>query len=548
MTLSKVLPQEGKGKRKPPLTKKLTAEGESKGKTPYQGERCCVGFYQCHLCNNEWSSVYSWANTGQLCKPCSTSCRPIYVFPYRQIPKSRRYDFFCVNCDQYIAESYRDKDAHKGVVCEACGTCVLPDWEFECDDCGIVHLYSLAKSVAMRGTKCTCRKLLFPKHMASLNKKHLMSLCQKCHDLGSNCTHFKARPKEKPAPVKKGKVGLKSRVDKGQSEDSVQAETTKAENRGKDRLRKSSGGRGGSRKISTDISLKEVPEGEAQPPKPRRKQVRKSSNVNKNDSGFVEAGVEEEFVLRKSSGSRGGRGGGGSGRGRVGLGGARGNGRARKPRLSFGEEDCAAPEDNFISDVLHAAPTPKNSTVADPGISVELRKKHIKPRRRRNEKSGSESKVFVTEEEVQILAEQVAHSVIISAKEELNEPNGPTQTGAQEKTALLPNDENNNAKSQLKGGHAPARKVGGRRISQSGRKSESEGENHGSSRKQESKEKGDEGKDEQQLVPKNVTKPSPDVVSPAKIKPLPSKEKGRMATAHPNHPINKHPIQQPRKD
>merc|ERR1719334_1875507 len=161
--------------------------------TPYRGSRCCVGFFQCHACGHEWSSVFSWANTGQLCKPCSSKRRQTWVLPFRQIPKSRKYEFFCIDCDRYIAESFRNRDAHQGVSCGACKGVVFPDWEFPCDTCNIVHLYSFSKTEAMRGIDCDCGAFLFPKHMKSLNRKHESQFCQKCQELGVNCCNFKAR-------------------------------------------------------------------------------------------------------------------------------------------------------------------------------------------------------------------------------------------------------------------------------------------------------------------------------------------------------------------
>merc|ERR1719193_142492 len=177
------------------LSKPDPSGGEAEvAATPYRGSRCCVGFFQCQVCAHEWSSVYSWPNSGQLCKPCSSKRRQTWVLPFRQIRKSRKYEFFCIDCEQYVAESYRSRDAHQGVACKACQGVVFPDWEFPCDACNVVHLYSFSKTDAMRGIDCECGVLLFPKHMKSLNRKHESRYCQKCQELGVNCCNFKARP------------------------------------------------------------------------------------------------------------------------------------------------------------------------------------------------------------------------------------------------------------------------------------------------------------------------------------------------------------------
>jgi len=112
---------------------------------------------------------------------------------------------------------------------------------------------------------------------------------------------------------------------------------------------------------------------------------------------------------------------------------------------------------------------------------------------------------------------------------------------------------------ELKGGHPPAVKVGGRRRVSSGRKSESEGKKPEMLAAAAQPEGGAEvevaANDAAMADPENyqvqVVSKSKSVnhseMSSVPEKPSPTKEVNRMPKVHPHHPTNKHPIQQPRK-
>merc|ERR1719193_2455365 len=682
------------------LSKPDPSGGEAEvAATPYRGSRCCVGFFQCHVCGHEWSSVFSWANTGQLCKPCSSKRRQTWVLPFRQIPKSRKYEFFCIDCDQYVAESYRSRDAHQGVACKACQGVVFPDWEFPCDACNVVHLYSFSKTDAMRGIDCECGVLLFPKHMKSLNRKHESRYCQKCQELGVNCCNFKARPSvekdvagaasasknssatakkpakkssrprkdqrtsvssvdaasgaemkspgsKKSAPRRKPKVSVSS-VEGEASSNKVSGPKKSAPRRkpkpsvssvdeGADKENASSGRKPGqrrkkrasassvedevvektavnrksgqrSKKRASASSVEEAPK----KPAARRAKPKPRVSVSSADGGAsadertekksprrrpapkgrkqLEQAVEGEGIvdasdIRVTKSSPRGRGGRGGVRGRGGA--LRGRGGALKQRVHVYGED----------DVLRHARTPKNSVATDPGIREP--KKPL-PQRRSKTDRGDSTISGGADAEVDALADQVAESVIISAKRVIVEENNNVIVAKEDVVDKAPrqqkdeNDDNSiilerkeeakvvgtedavvgaetvvdipspsksktaaTAGVELKGGHPPAIKVGGRRRVSSLRKSESEG-------KKVENQESEDGAAEEAAVSKEVLEADPEnsqvqvVVKSRSVthsemasvpeKPSPTKEVNRMPKVHPHHPTNKHPIQQPRK-
>merc|ERR1719369_314047 len=521
MTLSKAEPRGVEARREGVGENSAGAAEEDSAATPYKGSRCCVGFFQCQVCGHEWSSVFSWANTGQLCKPCSSKRRQTWVLPFRQIPKSRKYEFFCIDCDQYVAESYRSRDAHQGIACKACQGVVFPDWEFPCDACNVVHLYSFSKTDAMRGIDCECGVLLFPKHMKSLNRKHESRYCQKCQELGVNCCNFKARPSvekdvaaaaltsssatakkpakkssrprkdqrtsvssvdaasgaemkspgpKKSAPRRKPKVSVSS-VEGEASSKKVSGPKKSAPRRkpkpsvssvdeGADKENASSGRKPGQRRKKqasassvedevvekTAVNRKSgqrskkhvsISEGEEAPKKPaaRRAKPQPRVSVSSADGGAsadertekkgprrraapkgrkqLEQAVEGEGIvaesdIRVTKSSPRGRGGRGGVRG--GGGALRGRGGALKQRVHVYGED----------DVLRHARTPKNSVATDPGIRES---KKPRPQRRSKTDRGDATISGGADAEVDALADQVAESVIISAKRVIVEEN-----------------------------------------------------------------------------------------------------------------------------
>jgi len=637
MTLSKHEPSGGE------------AEDEG-GVTPYKGSRCCVGFFQCQLCSHEWSSVYSWANSAQLCKPCSAKRRQTWVMPFRQIPKSRKYEFFCIECDQYIAESYRARDAHQGIPCKACTHLVFPDWEFPCDACNVVHLYSFSKSEAMRGIDCDCGAFLFPKHMKSLNKKHESRFCQKCQELGVNCCNFKAKPvtqgrpsqksvtardttslKKKPTtPKGRGKpprVSVSSVEAEGAerkpapkrapkpkkkavSTSSVEAEVVEKRASAPKRSTKPR------KKMTSTSSVEgEAPEGKKSAP--RRQNRRPKASVSSVDAEIPEekskpvakkpprnrrpkvsvSSVEGEAVEGKKAPARKSTAPKGRKKSsevveevveittkqtqRVTQSAPRGG---RAPKLRGPHAHVYAEEN-----VLRHAPTPKNSVATDPGIRERTSSKRAvkarQPRRPRvsggaDSLSKSDKEDAVAEAEVDALADKVAEAVIISARkvvEKEEKEEAPRQqkdendnfveeageeTGAVVKSGgdgVASSSPKAKANVELKAGHPPALKVGGRRRVSSHRKSESEGKKaevvaegavvEGEATAAESTEANAEADPEksQLQVASKFTKANHSEMTSVPLKPSPTKEVNRMAKVHPHHPTNKHPIQQPKK-
>jgi len=659
MTLSKREPSGGE------------AEGDD-GVTPYKGSRCCVGFFQCQLCSHEWSSVYSWANSAQLCKPCSSKRRQTWVMPFRQIPKSRKYEFFCLECDEYIAESYRARDAHQGILCKkGCQNPVFPDWEFPCDACNIVHLYSFSKSEAMRGIDCECGAFLFPKHMKSLNKKHESRFCQKCQELGVNCCNYKAKPvsqgrtsqkgaavkdtslKKKPAPKGRGK---QPRVSVSSVEADV-AEKKPTQRKRAPKPRKPA--------VSTSSVEAEVVEKKASAPKrsakPRKKMVSTSSveaealegtkpprrrqNRRPKASVFsVDAEISEEkkHAQRKPPRNRRPKASISSMDGdavegkqpasrkpprnrrpKASVSSMEGNAvegkkaPARKPAAPKGRKKSTEVTEEMVvetaakptqrgahpatrggrapkpraphahvyaeENVLRHAPTPKNSVATDPGIRERTTSKRAvkarQPRRPRVSGGAADSrsdKDDVVAEEVDALADKVAEAVIISAKRvvEKDEGEAPRQqkdendnfVAEKEEGAVVAKTGDASASKtkvnvELKGGHPPALKVGGRRRVSSHRKSESEGKKaeaaaevavaEGEAAPAESAAdavNGEADPEKSQLqVTSKFTKVNHSEMTSVPLKPSPTKEVNRMAKVHPHHPTNKHPIQQPKK-
>lgn len=652
MTLSKRHPKGGSEAREAAAADDESAAVEES--TPYKGSRCCVGFFQCHVCGHEWSSVYSWANSSQSCKPCSSRRRQTWVLPYRQIPKSRKYEFFCVDCDQYIAESYRARDAHQGIACKTCEALVFPDWEFPCDQCNIVHLYSFSKTEAMRGIDCDCGGFLFPKHMKSLNKKHESRYCQKCQELGVNCCNFKAskeepkaemmttttktpmktkepagRPKKKPVqkrPAPRPRVSESSVEERGGAERKATATTRKSVPKQRQRASVSSvegeapppaaAGKKPARRPAPKqrqqqqrVSVSSV-EVEAVEKKPSRRPAGMAPRTGGGGGDFSEA---RENIPSKSrpSAARGGkkttqrvatvvvadenasvrsanRGGRSAPRGGGGRG---GRGGGPKPRNHVYADE----------DVLRAAPTPKNSVAVDPGIAEKPARKPGKPRaqrqRPRNTAAAGRNGAkyvggVVGDAEVDALADQVAESIIISATRDVEAKAAPRQQKDENDNKVddnnnNDNDSNNNEEKrfvlvpaaesvspkpkasavELKGGHPPAVKVGGRRRVSSGRKSESEGKKPAAeAQSAEAAAQGDavvaaaaapsddklaEADPEMsqvQLAAKSRMAVNHSEVSAVPEKPFPTKDvNSKIANVHPHYPTNKHPIQQPRK-
>ena len=58
-----------------------------KGLTPYQGRERAYGKFECYECTNEWSSVYTWANTPQACLYCN-----MFVYPINQWQLTKKQD------------------------------------------------------------------------------------------------------------------------------------------------------------------------------------------------------------------------------------------------------------------------------------------------------------------------------------------------------------------------------------------------------------------------------------------------------------------------
>jgi len=273
-------------------------------------------------------------------------------------------------------------------------------------------------------------------------------------------------------------------------------------------------------------------------------------------------------------GIRGGARGGIRGGPRGGIrGGPRGGPRGAMARSHVYAED----------DVIHLARTPKNSVAADPGISQKAAvKRPVKPRPpRRPRVSGSTDPKLEKEKsadaDVDALADKVAEAVIISATRDVEEreevPRQQKDENDNDVTASVGNEEVNNnalvsaegnaspkqpkANVELKGGHPPAIKVGGRRLVSSARKSsESEGkkgevveapEGEEPSSPFEEEAGGDPEKSQVQVTTKTKAFANHSEMSAMQMKPSPTKDVTRMAKIHPHHPTNKHPIQQPNK-
>lgn len=694
MTLSKDAPSGGEAHRQGGSNAKVAdEEHSSSAATPYKGSRCCVGFFQCQVCSHEWSSVFSWANTGQLCKPCSSKRRQTWVLPFRQIPKSRKYEFFCIDCDKYIAESFRNRDAHSGIACESCQALVFPDWEFPCDECNVVHLYSFSKTDAMRGIDCECGAFLFPKHMKSLNRKHESQFCQKCQELGVNCCNFKATPdaenneaeidvqtaqnnsstakksfKKKSGRPRKGqRSSVSSEVDatavSGSEGKSSAPSKNKSAPRRKPRTsvssvegeaqqqqgvdKQSSGGRkpgqrssevSGGQRRKPRVSFSDV-EGDDAEKKPARRRPAPKQQKQRVSEGEGDISGDEKTTTaanrgprrrrpaprgRKASGGEQGENGEGeevimetanrvaksasrgAGVGRGAARGGRGGGAGNKQRVHVYGED----------DVLRHARTPKNSVAVDPGIREHPFKDGAKKparqrqqKRSRTDRGGGGAVVGkggpVGEAEVDALADQVAESVILSAKRVIVEENNNEIVIEDDKAPRQQKDENDNSiilekkggieaaaataeeaavvegtavvssssspsKSkaavaaadsaevvELKGGHPPAIKIGGRRRVSSGRKSESEGKKVDiqSAQPEEGADVEAVAKEAEEADPENsqvqVVAKSKSVnyseMTSVPEKPSPTKEVNRMPKVHAHHPTNKHPIQQPKK-
>ena len=633
------------------LSKSGPSGGEAEeAATPYKGSRCCVGFFQCQLCGHEWSSVYSWANSAQLCKPCSSKRRQTWVLPFRQIPKSRKYEFFCVTCDQYIAESYRARDAHQGIQCKACPNVVFPDWEFPCDDCNIVHLYSLSKSTAMRGMDCECGAFLFPKHMKSLNKKHESRFCQKCQELGVNCCNFKVKQAPSPTQERRGGEGVAKPVaakkkpsprrSGGRGKPKVSVSSVEAETPEKKVAPRKSPAKPRKKVISTSSVEPEVTERKAAPKrgpaKPRKKMVSTSSaegeiiekktapkrSAKPRKKMASTSSVEAEVAETKKSAQRRPP---PQRRSKASVSSVdaettevkksprrRGPPKGRKKSAEHGAEEVvemkatqtanrvpkSAPrgggrmpkvrghvyaEDNVL---LHA-PTPKNSVAVDPGIRERTTSKRAvkarQPRRPRvsGHADSKSDRDDIVEAEVDALADKVAEAVIISAKRVVEEKDeeAPRQQKDEndnvvvvkevtkdEVTAVAPVKSGGvspkaKASVELKGGHPPAIKVGGRRRVSSHRKSESEGkkgeaemavaeaeaEAEVADKAPENEAEADPEKSQVQVTTKAKMNVHHSEMSSVPQKPSPTKEVNRMAKVHPHHPTNKHPIQQPKK-
>ncbi|XP_019854056.1 PREDICTED: zinc finger CCHC domain-containing protein 24-like [Amphimedon queenslandica] len=52
--------------------------------TPYQGNKRVFGEFDCHNCDNAWSSAFSYADTWQMCEVCNME-----IYPHRQYPLLR---------------------------------------------------------------------------------------------------------------------------------------------------------------------------------------------------------------------------------------------------------------------------------------------------------------------------------------------------------------------------------------------------------------------------------------------------------------------------
>lgn len=643
---------------------------DSAAATPYKGSRCCIGFFQCQVCSHEWSSVYSWANSGQLCKPCSSRRRQTWVLPFRQIPKSRKYEFFCVDCDQYIAESYRNRDAHQGIACKTCKTAVYPDWEFPCDTCNIVHLYSFSKTEAMRGIDCDCGAFLFPKHMKSLNKKHESRFCQRCQELGVNCCNFKAaqqlkerhggvgaaetaggafaasnkkatRPGANNKPRGAGRASVFSvEADVVEKKPAARNKRDPVAKQQQPRRKKTASTSSADYDGGAQVKTKRRPvtaagaaaatgaAAAAQKRPPRRRRPKASVSSEEGETGddtapsnyerrkrpvtakgrkkstdkenYAEEVVENEVSRSSNRGVRSN-----AARGRGGRGGApRGSGVRVRAAHVYAEDD-----------VLHHARTPKNSVATDPGIRVNNNavdkaafKRSSKPRPpRRPRVAGSAAAAAAAggeiseKDEVDALADKVAEAIIISARQDVEkaEDAGGKNRGKEAAIPRQQKDENhndieaetaveatrgknaaspkskavnhNNENVELKGGHPPAIKVGGRRRVSSARKSESDSsagkkeapieapegdpdaaaDNNNNNQNEGDKElaKGDPDNSQVQVTTKSKVELNHSEMpsSLAHQKPSPTKDVTRMAKVHPHHPTNKHPIQQPKK-
>jgi len=646
MTLSKRRPKGGSEAREAAAAAADDDESAAvEESTPYKGSRCCVGFFQCHVCGHEWSSVYSWANSSQSCKPCSSRRRQTWVLPYRQIPKSRKYEFFCVDCDQYIAESYRARDAHQGIACKTCEALVFPDWEFPCDQCNIVHLYSFSKTEAMRGIDCDCGGFLFPKHMKSLNKKHESRYCQKCRELGVNCCNFKApkeepkaemtttttikakepagRPKKKPVqkrPAPRPRVSESSVEERGGAERKANATTRKSAPKQRQRASVSS--------VEGEAPAAAAGKKPARRPAPKQRQQQQQ----RVSVSSVEVEPVEKKPSRRPAGKAARTGGGGGGgdfsearenippksRPSAARGGKKTTQRVatvvvvdeNAPVRSANRGGRSAPRGggpksrNHVyadEDVLRAAPTPKNSVAVDPGIAEKPARKPGKPRAQRQRPRNAANagrngaKNGVSDAEVDALADQVAESIIISATRDVEAKAAPRQQKDENDNNIKVDDNNNDNESnnnneekrfvlvpaaesvspkpkanavELKGGHPPAVKVGGRRRVSSGRKSESEGKKpaaeaqsaeavaHGdavvaaaaAAPSDDKLAEADPEKSQVQLAAKSRMAVNHSEVSAVPEKPFPTKDvNSKIANVHPHYPTNKHPIQQPRK-
>lgn len=342
---------------------------------------------------------------------------------------------------------------------------------------------------------------------------------------------------------------------------------------------------------------------------PRR---RPSAPKPRKQRGVGEADEGEEIVAETANRVASAR--GGRGRGAAVRGVGRGGGTNRPPRAHvYGEND-----------VLRHARTPKNSVATDPGIREPMpeavaggdkKSSASRPRQQRRPKPdragrtnpASTEKVDEASSEVDALADQVAESVILSAQRavivevEDVDIKAPRQQkdendnsiivekmgemkieAAAEKEAIVSNEtaalssSSSPSKSkaaaaaptvELKGGHPPAIKVGGRRRVSSGRKSESEGKKVdvesaqkvdlesaqpeiGAAEKGEAREEAEVQVDPEnsqvQVVAKAKSVNHSEMTSVPE-KPSPTKDINRMPKVHAHHPTHKHPIQQPKK-
>lgn len=53
--------------------------------TPYQGKKRSIGQFECCDCERPWRSVYSWANTAQLCCACESK-----TYPFKQVRREHK--------------------------------------------------------------------------------------------------------------------------------------------------------------------------------------------------------------------------------------------------------------------------------------------------------------------------------------------------------------------------------------------------------------------------------------------------------------------------